>query len=402
MWGAVEPKDFAQTRLRLDFGLRRAIMGFNEWAVPGLGGAFFVRQLSWACMGLRLAQELETSATPARIAEALEAMASWIVVRRGTLSEMEPRVQGKRKFAGRQSLSFSEVANGGAYVTVPFRRSATRALPGLKFCIREEARFSALELAPAGIELAELALSGSKSEGNPRRWLKDWIRFDRKDAKNVPLGVKAALEPALATDAEKRLVLERVRADGRRAVLASLLRTHTGESLANEAGRQRLLRGVRDSEHASRLETCFAFEDVRAATLQAAQSISNAIQGSAQEVRALVTRPDLIEAFDVLGLACDAMRVRAAPGAPLDAVAFCGQQSTSVSLEKRVASLAARAPMFFSVISGRIDRGVAYTGKPLVADDAYDALESEVAPTRGVPGPLLRFRRLLDDAGGLS
>ncbi|WNC94616.1 hypothetical protein RI103_36365 [Paraburkholderia sp. FT54] len=390
-------------RLRLDFGLRRAIMGFNEWAVPGLGGAFFVRQLSWACMGLRLAQEMETSATPARIAEALEAMASWIVVRRGAQAETEPRVQGKRKFAGRNSLSFSDVATGGTYVTVPFRRSVTRALPGLNLCIREEARFSKLELTPAGIELAELAFaSGQQSEGGARRWLKQWIQLEDKEAKNVQQVVKDALEPALASDAEKRLVLERVRADERRAVLATLLCTHTDAKLATESGRKSLLDGVHHAEHAARLATCFAFEDVRASALQAAQSIGGAIQGSAQEVRDLAARQDVAEAFDALGRECDAMRDGAAPGAPSDAVGFCQEQSHSRMLEERIASLAGRAPMLFSVIEGRIDQGVAYTGKPLVADDAYEVQETEVPQARGVPGPLLRFRRLLADAGALS
>ena len=224
MWGATEPKDVIQMRLRLDFGLRRAIMGFNEWAVPGLGGAFFVRQLSWACMGLRLAQDVDTPATPARIAEALEAFASWIVVRRDPQAKLEHRIQGKRKLAGRTSLSFNDVTKRGAYVTVPFRRSATRALPGLNLCVREEARFSALELTSAGIELAELAFaSGRALDGDARRWLKEWVEEGDKDAKKVQPAIKAALQPSLASAAEKRLVLERVRGDARRADLERLL-----------------------------------------------------------------------------------------------------------------------------------------------------------------------------------
>ncbi len=44
--------------MRLDLGLRPAILRFNEWAVPGMGGAFFVRQLSW-CKGLSLCAPFE-------------------------------------------------------------------------------------------------------------------------------------------------------------------------------------------------------------------------------------------------------------------------------------------------------------------------------------------------------
>ncbi|NMV37875.1 hypothetical protein [Ralstonia insidiosa] len=402
MWGAAEPKDFAQMRLRLDFGLRRAIMGFNEWAVPGLGGAFFVRQLSWACMGLRLAQEVDTPATPARIAEALEAFASWIVVRSDPQAKSEHRVQGKRKFAGRTSLSFSDVAKSGAYVTVPFRRSATRALPGLGLCIREEARFSALELTPAGIELAESALtSGRELDGDARRWLKNWIEDGDKDAKKVQPAIKAALQPSLASTAEKRLVLERLRGDARRTDLEKLLSSHTNAMLATKNGRGSFLRQLQHTEHAGRLATCFAFEDVRASTLQAAQAMSNAIRSSAQEVHALAKNQDVADAFAALGRDCDVLRVSAAPGTPVDASVFCAEQSSLRGLEDRVASLAGRAPMVFSVIDGRIDQGVAYTGKPLVADDAYDPQENEMSEeTYGVPRPLLRLRQLLVDAGG--
>ncbi|MBN3722603.1 hypothetical protein [Burkholderia sp. Ac-20379] len=401
MWGAAEPKDFAQMRLRLDFGLRRAIMGFNEWAVPGLGGAFFVRQLSWACMGLRLAQEVDTPATAARIAEALEALASWIVVRRDPQAKSERRIQGKRKFADCTSLSFSDVAKGGAYVTVPFRRSATRALPGLNLCISEASRFSGLELTAAGIELAELAFaSGQDLDGDARRWLKDWIEAGDKGAKKVQPAIKAALQPSLASDAEKRLVLERVRGDARRADLEELLNGHTDATLATKSGRHHFLAQVRHAEHAEQLATCFAFEDVRASTLQAAQAMSNAIRSSAQAVRALAKHQDVADAFAALGHACDVLRASIAPGTPVDATDFCAEQSGSLDLAERVALLAGRAPMVFSVIDGRVDQGVAYTGKPLVADDAYD-LQEDTVPDEGygVPRPLLRLRQLLVDAG---
>ena len=401
MWGAAEPKDFSQMRLRLDFGLRRAIMALNEWAVPGLGGAFFVRQLSWACMGLRLAQEVNTHATPARIAEALEAFASWIVVRDDQQAKSEHRVQGKRKFVGRTSLSFSDVAKGGAYVTVPFRRSATRALPGLKFCIREEARFSALELTPTGIELAESAFAtGRGLDGDARNWLKGWIEKGDKDVKKVQSAIKAALQPSMASAEEKRLVLERVRSDGRRSDLEKLLTNHTHATLATKSGRESFLANVQHGEHAARLTTCFAFEDVRANALQAAQAVSNAIRTSAQEVHALARHADVADAFAALGRDCDLLRVGAALGTPVDALSFCAEQSSSHGLEQRIASLSARAPMVFSLVDGRIDQGVAYTGKPLVADDAYDPQENEMLEdAHRVPRPLLRLRQLLVDAG---
>ena len=193
-------------------------------------------------------------------------------------------------------------------------------------------------------------------------------------------------------------MLGRVLADGRRALLADLLRTHSNAELGKQSGRDSLLEGIRDTEHAHRLATCFAFEDVRRCSLKAAQSISNAIQGAVQEVGQLARRRDVLDAFDELGRKCDALKASVAPDAPKEALTFSEEQAGSSDLAMRIASLAGRAPMIFSVIGKCIDKGVAYTGKPLVADDAYDAQEIEEASVLDVPTPLLRFRRLLKDA----
>jgi len=194
-----------------------------------------------------------------------------------------------------------------------------------------------------------------------------------------------------------------VRGDARRADLERLLNSHTDATLATKSGRDSFLANMQHPEHAARLATCFAFEDVRASTLQAAQAMSNVIRNSAQKVHALAERQDVADAFAALGRDCDVLRAGAAPGTPVDASGFCAEQSGSRGLEERVASLAGRAPMVFSVIDWRIDQGVAYTGKPLVADDAYDLQENDVLEdTYRVPGPLLRLRQLLADARELQ
>ena len=113
-WGTIEPTESLQTRLRLDFGLRPAILALNDWAVPGLGGVFFVRQLTWSCLGIRLAGELDRPAMAARIAEGIEALASWTALGCGGY-EKDDRVQGKRKLRRQDGLSFNAVSVGGAY-----------------------------------------------------------------------------------------------------------------------------------------------------------------------------------------------------------------------------------------------------------------------------------------------
>lgn len=399
MWGAAQPSGMTEARLRLDFGLRPAILAFNEWAVPGLGGAFFVRQLSWACMGLRLAEEVATDATPAQIAEAMEALASWIVIRPSPVRVTDPRVQGKRKLADRDSLSFRDIARRGAYVTVPFRRSATRALPGLGFCVEEQARFSALELGSAGIELAELAFASEAADGedDARRALRRWIEIEDRPIKKVAQSIKAALDPRVASDAEKNLVRSQTLTDARRANLAVLLAQHTNASLNTLAGRASFLHGVTDREHAERLRICFAFEDLRRAALDAAQSVSDAIEAAAQRTEALAAHSVVSTAFGTLADHARGLAVLFEGDAPPEAREFCDEQAPSQPLQARVAALTRRVPLVFSVIEDRVDKGIGYSRKRLAEDDPYDPGENDLPPTLGVPRPLVRLRRLLAD-----
>lgn len=400
-WGVVRPSESLQARLRLDFGLRRAIMGLNEWTVPGAGGVFFVRQLSWACMGLSLAHDASLVGTPAQVAEALEALAGWLVVRRGSEAKAEPRIQGKRKFSARRSLSFFDVSQRGAYVTVPFRRSATRALPGLNLCVREEARFSALELTQTGIELANTAFACGVGKGvESRTWLTRWIEAGDRPAQSVSDSIKRTLEPSFTSEREKQIVLERIQADVRREQLAEILAGFDFESLAVPDGRADFLEAVRHDGHRAQLRVCFAFQDVREAALQAAQAMSDSIQIAATTASELANQNSVSESFHRLGQACISLGHVLLPSAPLEVQVFCKEQEQGVGLEDRIIKLAARVPMVFSISNQRVDHAIGHDPtKELLTDSAYDPLDSDELPSGGVPSPLLRFRRLLSDCG---
>ncbi len=85
------------------------------------------------------------------------------------------------------------------------RSTGTHTLPNkaLNHCVREEARFSALELTPTGIELAELAFaSGQELDGDARRWLKDWIEEGDKDTKKVCYSAEVAPIGVTSTGAQ--------------------------------------------------------------------------------------------------------------------------------------------------------------------------------------------------------
>lgn len=394
IWGAIEPAESISGRLRLDFGLRPAILRFNEWAVPGLGGAFFVRQLSWACMGLRLAQDLDGRASPARVAEGLEALASWIAVRQAkdTLAQ-EDRVQGKRKFAGVSSLSFNDVSRGGTYVTVPFRRAATRALPGLGFC-KEEANFNALRLTQYGSELAESAML----DDGARKRIVQWLQAGTVPIHKVAEPLKKALLPEFATNTELNLVRTRVLADRSRETLAGLLHKSSDESLASVDGRERFLRGLTDGAMRERLASCFVFEDLRFASLAAAQIIANEIFDRPRPAAVLANSAEVQDSFARLQQIVTNLGALLPQDAPPEATAFCSEQAEGVSGVTRIVSLCSRVPMIFSVIGDQIDKGIGYS-REIFAEEPFDNTEVKQELPIPVPRPLIRLRRLLMESG---
>lgn len=398
-WGAIEPAESLQTRLRLDFGLRPAILALNDWAVPGLGGVFFVRQLTWSCIGIRLAGELDRPAMAARIAEGIEALASWIALR-CTGYEKDDRVQGKRKLRSQDSLSFDAVSVGGAYVTVPFRRAATGALPGLGFCTTAQSRFNALQLAPAGMALADIVLRDNAVAER----LRNWVLKPGMLIKNSNEQLKQALLPSAATAKERELVSARLMADATRARIVGLLQPLDAElsALRTKQGIETFLRQVDEPVHRARLDACFAFEQVRENALRAAQTLADSIGAAPQSWAKLASAPEVQMAFDRLQRDCAALSTRLDKLAdlPADIRLFCNEHEQTASLERRIPALASRVPQVFTVGQQELDRGMGYTATLVDAeptDPAEDNVSLEALP---VPRPLLRLKRLCREIQG--
>ncbi|MCT9810925.1 hypothetical protein N0K08_09780 [Acidovorax sp. Be4] len=341
-----------------------------------------------------MAPELDGRSSAAQIAEGLEALAGWIAVRRTKAGRVDDdRVQGKRKFADVSALSFDAVSRGGAYVTVPFRRAATRALPGLGFC-HEETRFSALTLTQHGSELAESAMADTDA----RMRLVEWLRNGTKEIQRVPEALKKTLLPESATDAERTLVYQQVLAHEGRRTISGLLHQIPLERLADAQGRKSFLDGLPGAVMRKRLAVCFAFEDLRAAGLAAAQEVSNAIHDGPLLGAALAVRTGVRDRFAALEGEAAALHRLLPEDAPAEAVAFCAEQGAGAPLATRTLALCSRIPMIFSVIGDRVDRGIGYT-RELVADDPSGVPEAEQDPQLAVPRPIIRLRRLLEEAG---
>ena len=72
------PENVKPSRRRLTLGLGKAVMLYNEAAVPGLGGMWFIRQAALALLGIRIAEETPHAGSKIEVANAIEALACWI------------------------------------------------------------------------------------------------------------------------------------------------------------------------------------------------------------------------------------------------------------------------------------------------------------------------------------
>lgn len=325
-WGTIEPVESLQTRLRLDFGLRPAILAFNEWAVPGLGGAFFVRQLTWSCVGIRLAEEMNKPLMASRIAEALEAFASWIALKRSNDYEKDDRVQGKRKFRDVDDVSFDAMTGGGAYVTVPFRRAATASLSGLDLCVRAETRFNSLRLSRSGVALAQTVLSNRRVAGILHRFIKE----SSKAHSRIHDDVKYALLPGDATEEECSIVKTRLFSNSRRARVLQLLVQEDDAltSLQSSQGQLAFLNQITDTHHRAQLDACFAFERVRSGALNGAQALADCIKATSQTWTNIAAALEVKAKFASLARSSDelATKLRTLQGVPPEIIIFCDEQ----------------------------------------------------------------------------
>lgn len=398
-WGAIRPEDVPDARLRLDFGLRPAIMAFNEWAVPGLGGAFFVRQLSWSCMGIALAGQLGRPAAAAAMAEGIEALASWIALRRENTYGKDPRIQGKRKFKDLDQLSFDDVSKRGAYVTVPFRRPAAASLAGLGFCERAETRFSSLRLARPGRELVEAVWEASGAHDK----LLDWFSRPHVAPKQIERSLRTALLPDRHCQAERALVRYQLRnAAGarQRDNVLRLLESRDGPLADGFDGnaREQFLLGIESQEHRERLEGSFALEALRLNALRCAQSLVDSFASDERiQVTILAGQDTISQAFDNLARTCAVMeeKLQRLSQAPAEIRLFCQEQRPTVALADRVRKLAGRTPILFAIASDTMM--CQSRGRGRLVDDAEPGEAEWGSQTGDIPRPLLRLERLLND-----
>lgn len=296
-----ERDDFEIQRADMSLGMRRAARYYNELVVPGIGGAWRVRHLSWPTAGIFLKQQMQGKQSAIAIAHGIEALGNkleWYCTVQS--SRMDLRLRGIRAFARSQnSWTFNELSQKKFYVQITHRQQCTRALPsdsGLCFT-QGSNRFNSMSLTTVGSEIAMAFLDRSGvGQGSPklRTNLQNWVNGEFDPVSN-PEKLKVLLSPLSPTEEERRLVLGR---------LQSMLPASSEVGLRDPQRRERLIRFLDEkvqsnadwsdtgslmrwlettsdgSIHAKDILTAIAFEDMRTAGVKLvghiAQILSNA------------------------------------------------------------------------------------------------------------------------------
>ncbi len=201
-WFIPATEDFRSQRALLHLGLNKALRKYRELVVPGIGGVWFVRQLSWAASSIYLKEnERGIKHKPAKIANAIEALAEKLEWNK---DKENFKGKGKRAFARDESdniWSFKELSDKRHYVQVTYRQSTVHAMSGLE--LAEGTRYNSMELTPKGEEFVNAFLDQDKGRDGSKikNALAKWISGD--DIGNVNGVVVKGLGKSSASPDEK-------------------------------------------------------------------------------------------------------------------------------------------------------------------------------------------------------
>jgi len=257
-WFIPEPEDFPSQRALLHLGLNKAARYYRELVVPGIGGAWFVRQLSWAMGGIVLAKELHLK--PSKIANAIEALACKL---EWNNSENEDDYDGKgiRAFNrdGDDVWGFKELSDKKHYVQITYRMSTVRALTGLG--LTTGTRFNTMELTQIGNAFVEDFLNqnkGGRGGKIVRNALTEWIQGSLIDKIEEGIGKRCV------TGEEKQIIRNRLLSDSSDTLSNSQRRKYLietfGHNTVNMPDLDVILKNLKQQDHVNDIETAIAFD----------------------------------------------------------------------------------------------------------------------------------------------
>jgi hypothetical protein len=159
-WGLLGPETLHSERRTRTLGVGAAVRAF-DLAVPGLGGAWFGKQLFLATLGVAVADQARSGSRRVHnieTANAIEALACWLALN-GNGWQSDARLRGAAKMQGKDDLSFATVRKSSFYVTQPMRMATVQPLRALELVESSGERFNAFSCSPHGYAFIDAVCS---------------------------------------------------------------------------------------------------------------------------------------------------------------------------------------------------------------------------------------------------
>jgi hypothetical protein len=158
-WGLLGPETAASQRRTRTLGLGAAVRSFNDLAVPGLGGAWFGKQLYLSILGVAVAEKARNHGMRIQnieVTNAVEALACRLALGANGWTP-DPRLRGARKMRHSTDLSFAHVRRRNFYVTQPMRQATVQPLRALGLAESSGERFNAFCTTTVGKDFVDTA-----------------------------------------------------------------------------------------------------------------------------------------------------------------------------------------------------------------------------------------------------
>ncbi len=374
-WFIPAKEEFQSQRALLNLELNRAIRYYRELVVPGIGGVWFVRQLSWAAAGIALAREHHIK--PAKVANAIEALACKLEWKN---DKDDYSRKGKRAFNRDRDADiwdFARLSDKAHYVQVTYRQSTVRAMTGLM--LTNGTRFNTMELTDSG-ETIKDALLQNKVRNALSRWIKGGS--DRLGLTEKSIGRNA-------TKDEKQLIRDRLRADS----IDMLADPSRRRSLIDAFGRCKtqmpdlsVIKNRLPKNQARDIEIAEAFDEMigcgRAIVHSCARLIDN---NKDTRITMLIKNQELKKALDRVARAATKFEKSSRPNEHPDAKDFAqAMLSPSTKSTDKLKNIIQRDNNILVVADGRIRKGPLFDRheeKDEDADSPKEAVGTEESST---------------------
>lgn len=156
-WGLLGPETIPNQRRTRTLGLGAAVRTFNDLSVPGLGGAWFGKQLFLATIGIATAEALRRVGRRCQnieVANGVEALGCWLALKSNGWTS-DSRLRGALKMHGKSDLTFAMVRKPSFYVTQPMRMATVQPLRVLGLTAGSVERFNAFACSTMGRDFVE-------------------------------------------------------------------------------------------------------------------------------------------------------------------------------------------------------------------------------------------------------